>query len=314
MDYIIKDGELSHAGILGMKWGVRRYQNKDGTLTADGRKRYGVNPRTSRKKYTKEQLKDMEKSIKAKEKKSKTAKKTLEKARAAKQEKIDAAKKAKQEQEEFEAGKKKALQSGTATEILKYKGHLTNNELDTAIKRLDFETTLSNLSAKEVKTGFDKAEDFMNKVDRARKMTDKGIDAYNTTARIMNAFSDTSWPIIQDKQNASKKSESNSNNSKSNTDTNGSNNSKGKNSADKTEKQAKKGSSWIKKAADKFDRQYQDLAERNRQKTEVLDKEESARNNAKRSSSHAEAGDRYVKYLLDTGQIAGLLPPPRDDY
>lgn len=32
--------ELYHWGIKGMKWGVRRYQNKDGTLTAAGKKHY----------------------------------------------------------------------------------------------------------------------------------------------------------------------------------------------------------------------------------------------------------------------------------
>ena len=32
--------ELYHWGVQGMKWGVRRYQNKDGSLTKAGKKRY----------------------------------------------------------------------------------------------------------------------------------------------------------------------------------------------------------------------------------------------------------------------------------
>ena len=35
----LTNSELMHYGILGMKWGVRRYQNRDGSYTAAGKKR-----------------------------------------------------------------------------------------------------------------------------------------------------------------------------------------------------------------------------------------------------------------------------------
>lgn len=40
IDDLIGSEELYHHGIKGQKWGRRRYQNKDGSLTAEGRKRY----------------------------------------------------------------------------------------------------------------------------------------------------------------------------------------------------------------------------------------------------------------------------------
>lgn len=46
MDYL-DIRELYHHGIKGQRWGLRRYQNEDGTLTAEGRERYGFEEKPS---------------------------------------------------------------------------------------------------------------------------------------------------------------------------------------------------------------------------------------------------------------------------
>lgn len=64
---------IAHHGIMGQKWGIRRYQNPDRTLTPEGKARYGeresiINPTMSKKS---QRLNEKIKSAKTDEKKSK---------------------------------------------------------------------------------------------------------------------------------------------------------------------------------------------------------------------------------------------------
>lgn len=166
MDYIIKDGELYHHGVLGQKWGVRRFQNKDGSLTDAGKKRI-----------------------------SRKQKKALEKARKAKHDKAEAAKKAKQEQEDFEKNKKRVLESGSAAEVAKYKGKLTNQELQQVVSRLNMEQRISELAAIKEPS---KIEKLTAKIDKANNLTDKSITGWNNVAKILNSTVGTDLPIIKE--------------------------------------------------------------------------------------------------------------------
>ena len=66
------NNELQHFGVKGMKWGVRRYQKKDGSLTNAGKKRYSdsnvesdVNEKIEKKGLTDKQKKTIKRGAKA---------------------------------------------------------------------------------------------------------------------------------------------------------------------------------------------------------------------------------------------------------
>ncbi len=119
MEYeIYKDGELYHWGVRGMRWGVRRYQNKDGSLTAAGKKR--IKAETEKLKQEEQVLKNR-KATKAKIDKLEARKKALE-----------------DDKKEFESGNKKTKKNSstdTATPAKKSIKDMSDDELMKAVNR-----------------------------------------------------------------------------------------------------------------------------------------------------------------------------------
>lgn len=136
----MENNELQHHGIKGQKWGLRRFQNPDGSLTAAGKKRYA----------------DDDDTKKTETPKTKT--------------------------------KEDVLKSGSAKDILEFKGDLTNKEYEDAFRRLDYEKKMTSYSKAETMTALEKFSGVMDKVDKVRVGTQKAIDVYNVVAKVNNTF------------------------------------------------------------------------------------------------------------------------------
>lgn len=175
------DVYLAHHGILGQKWGVRRFQNKDGSLTTEGKRRYKVDENGNYVKMTKAE----QRAYAAKEKSQKAA---LEKARKARAEKA-----------EYNKGKAEAIKSGDASKVEKYFNDLSPEEVKQAMDRINtkqnFQRMLNN-EASLMSDGKTKADRLMENVGKATNYAEKGIAMYNVIAKVNNAFSDRFMPQI----------------------------------------------------------------------------------------------------------------------
>lgn len=146
---------LRHHGIKGMKWGVRRYQNSDGSLTPAGREHYGVGPPRPPSNASSKPVRRIgglneQGTNEDDEKAARDAERAAQK--EAKQAQRQAAKELREEKREIAKDREQALRDLTTLE---------DDDLDKRIKRLEKENKLRKLSGVE-EHGKSAVETFMS--------------------------------------------------------------------------------------------------------------------------------------------------------
>ena len=197
---------LRHFGIQGMKWGQRRYQYEDGSLTPEGRVHYGIGERTART------ISDLRTAYTAK-RKQKQRNKNLKNARK----KAAQARKDKKKREEAAAKRKKILDKNYIREDARKTylnlDNMSNQEVRDAQQRLMNEKSIREYAMAEIDaerkanpSKYEKAAKFIS--DAVKVTADVATTAQNIR-KVADAFGIT-------KSNDSNKKKDNGNNNGNN--------------------------------------------------------------------------------------------------
>ena len=182
---------LTHHGIKGQKWGIRRYQNPDGSLTSAGRKRYsdsgGIRGAVSKVKN-------------AVTRRGSSSKAAAKKKQEEKEEK---------EKETLEQKKDRVLKSRSAKELYENADLFTTQELQSAYNRLSLERNISSLVPKDVNKGKQFVDNAIKTAKTLNDAIDTGSKLYNNVAKVYNSLTEEGrkkpLPMIKDDQKKDKK-------------------------------------------------------------------------------------------------------------